>query len=129
MIELCRDLAAKQPSSATRADSPRVDVLRVRPDKVAEGSLVGNLLGACDDADLVDGANFGGKAPVYAQDLTVNDGRQHEEIKDLAARLPYGGVAVLVLALFIEAVHLRDLAGLMVAAYEYDAVRVSEDTG
>lgn len=51
-----------------------------------------------------------------AKDLSVNDGSQCEEIKDLTAGLPYRSIAVLCLTLFVEAVHLSDLPRLVVSA-------------
>lgn len=53
LVELCCDLAAEQPASTPRADSPGVDVLRVAPHQVAEGAFMRNL------AYTVDGANLG----------------------------------------------------------------------
>ena len=60
-----------------------------------------------------------------AQDFAVNDCRQCEEIEDLAARFPDRRVAVLLLALLVETVHLGDLSRFVVAAYERDLVGIS----
>lgn len=125
MVELGSHLVAKQPPGAARADSPRLDVFRVRPHQVAEGALVGDLLGAGHDADLVDGADLRAQAAVDAQDLAVDNGGQDEKVKDLAARLPDGRVAVLLLALLVEAVDLRDLPRLVVATDENDLLGIS----
>lgn len=86
---------------------------------------MGDLLGAGDDSDLVDGADLGAQAAVDAQHGAVDDGGEDEEVKDLAAGLPDGGVAVLLLAFFVEAVDLCYLAGLVVAADEDYPVGVS----
>ena len=43
VVELCRDLAAKQPAGSPRAYGPGFQVLRVAPHQVAEGAFMGNL--------------------------------------------------------------------------------------
>jgi hypothetical protein len=125
MIKLGRDLVPEQPPRPAGTDSPRLDVLGVAPDEVAEGALVGDLLGAGDDADLVDGADFRGKAAVHAEHGAIDNGGEDEEVEDLAAGFPDGGVAVFLLAFFVEAVDLGDLAGFVVAADEDYPVGVS----
>lgn len=74
MVELAGNLIAKQPARAPRRNSPGLDVLGIAPHEVAEGALVGDFLGAGDDADLVEGADFGAEAAVHAEDLAVDDG-------------------------------------------------------
>lgn len=64
---------------------------------------------------------------MHAKDFTVNDGGKSEEVEDLTARLPDRGVAVFLLAFFVEAVDLGDLAGFVVAADEGDFVWISID--
>ena len=60
-----------------------------------------------------------------AEDFAIDNGAKDKEVEDLAARFPDGCVAVFLLAFFIEAVDLGDLAGFMVAADEGDAIGVS----
>ena len=60
-----------------------------------------------------------------AKDTAVDDGAEGEVIEHLAAPAPDVGRAVLALALVVEAVHLRDLARLVVAANERDALGVA----
>lgn len=43
VVELCRDLAAKEPPGAARGHRPGFDVLRVAPHEVTEGALVRDL--------------------------------------------------------------------------------------
>lgn len=78
-----------------------------------------------NDADLVEGPDLGGKAAMDAEHSAVDDGGEGEEIEDLTAGFPDGGVAVLLLALLIETIHLCDLARFVVAADEGDLVGVS----
>lgn len=89
MVELGRDLVAKEPARPTGTHSPGIDVLRVAPHEVAEGPLVRDLLGPRHDADLVDRADLGAQPAVHAEHRAVDDGGQHQEVEDLAARLPH----------------------------------------
>lgn len=81
-----------------------------------------DLLRAGDDADLVESADLGTETAVHAEHFAVDDGGQDEEVEDLAAGLPDGRVAVLLLTLLVETVDLGDLAGFVVASDESDAV-------
>ena len=125
MVEFGRDLVAKEPARTARTDGPRFHLFGIAPDQVAKGALVRDLLGARDDADLVQGADLGREAAVHAEDFAVDDGGQGQEVEDLAGGFPDGGVAVLLLTFFVEAVDLGDLAGLVVAADEGDAVGIT----
>ena len=84
-----------------------------------------NLLGAGNDPDLIQRADFRAQASVHAQHFAVDDSTEDEEVEDLAAGLPDRGVAVFLLAFFVEAIDLGDLTGFVVAAHEGDAVRVA----
>ena len=86
-----------------------------------------NLLRSRDDPNLVQCSNLGTQATMHAQDFPVDDGGEGEEVEDLTAGFPNGGVAVFLLAFFVEAVDLGDLAGFMVAADEGDFVWISAD--
>ena len=66
MIELCRYFISKQPTSASRADSPRFYILGIAPYEIAEGTLMRNFLGPSDNPNLVNGANLGAEASVNA---------------------------------------------------------------
>eukprot|EP00274_Cyanoptyche_gloeocystis_P000061 CAMPEP_0196656274 /NCGR_PEP_ID=MMETSP1086-20130531/15448_1 /TAXON_ID=77921 /ORGANISM="Cyanoptyche gloeocystis , Strain SAG4.97" /LENGTH=64 /DNA_ID=CAMNT_0041988971 /DNA_START=462 /DNA_END=656 /DNA_ORIENTATION=- len=60
---------------------------------------------------------------MYTQDSTVDDSGQGEVVEHIRAVLPGVGVAVLPLALVVEAVHLGDLSALVVAAQQRDVRR------
>ena len=57
--------------------------------------------------------------------LSVDDGREAEIVEDLCAVPPHGDGAELAEALVVKAVDLRDLARLVVAPDECDAVWIS----
>lgn len=86
---------------------------------------MGNLLRASNDPDLIDSPDLGTQAAVDAEKLAIDDGSENKEIEDVAARLPYGSVAVLLLTFFVESVHLCDLAGFVVPSDENNAIWVS----
>ena len=52
----------------------------------------------------------------FNQYLSVDDGRETEIVENFCAVPPDGDAAVLAQALVVEAVHLSDLTGLVVAA-------------
>lgn len=58
------------------------------------------------------------------EDLVINEGSQAQVIKHLRAHLPYIVAAVLLDTLIIEAVHLCDLPGLVVAPDQSHPYRV-----
>ena len=70
---LCRNLVAKQPASASRADSPSVNFFRITPNEIAEGAFVGDLLRSRHNTDLVQRSDLGAQATVYAENFAVND--------------------------------------------------------
>lgn len=84
-----------------------------------------DFLRSGDNSYLIECPDFWGKASVHTQHLAVNDGGQSEEIEDLAAGLPDTGVAIFLLAFFVEAVYLGDLTGFVVASDEGNFVRES----
>ena len=84
-----------------------------------------NLLSSSNDAYLVKGTDFRTQTTVHAEYFAVNDCAENQEIKDLATCFPYGSITVFLLAFFIKAVDLGDLAGFVIAADEGHAIRVS----
>jgi hypothetical protein len=86
---------------------------------------MGNLLSTGDDSNLIYGSNLGAQAAMNTEKLSVNYSSENEEIKNVAARLPYGCVAVFLLAFLVEAVNLCNLARFVVASDENNTVWVS----
>ena len=87
------------------------------------------FLCTCDDADLIQRPHVGTETAVNTQHAAVDDGGEIEVVENLAAALPNIGVAVLALALVVEAVDLGDLSALVVAAKQRDARRMSRLEG
>jgi len=78
---------------------------------------MGYFLCPRNDANLIDSTNFWAEATVHTQHGTINNGSQDEEVKDLAACLPHGGITIFLLAFFVEAIYLCYLSRFMVAPY------------
>ena len=57
MVELLRDVLTERIAGTTRGDTPAASVVRVRPEQVADGTLVGHLLHAVQLTDLIKGIN------------------------------------------------------------------------
>jgi len=127
VVELGGHLVAEEPTGAAGAHGPGVYVFRITPYKIAESTLVGNLLSSGNNADLINGANLRAQATVHTEYSAVDNGGQDKEVKDLTAGLPNGGVAVLLLTLLIESIDLGDLARLVVATNQYDPIGISRD--
>jgi hypothetical protein len=85
---------------------------------------MGDLLRTGNHSYLIDRPDLWAQPAMDTQHLPVDNRSQDEEIKDMAACFPYRGVAVFLLALFVETVYLGDLPGLVVSAYENDSFGV-----
>jgi len=109
VVKLGGNLIPKQPAGASRTDSPRVDILRIAPDKVTESSFMRDLLGSGNDADLVDCPNLGTETTVYTEDRTIDDGGQDQKVKNLTTGLPDRRIAILCLTFLVKSINLCDL--------------------
>ena len=109
LVELGCDFISKQPSSSTGRNGPGLHIFRITPDKITKRTLVRNLLGTCDDADLIQSADFWTQTSVNTQNGSINNSSKDKEVKNLTASLPDGRIAVLLLALLVETIDLCDL--------------------
>lgn len=62
---------------------------------------------------------------MHAEDLTVNDGGEGEEVEEISVQYLHTVMLPYLRTLVIEPVHLGDLSGLVVAADQVDSVRVA----
>ena len=60
-----------------------------------------------------------------AEDLVVDQGSEGKVVEEIGEVLPYVGIAVFSKALIIKPIDLCDLAGLVVATEDGDALRIS----
>mmetsp|Transcript_2097 Transcript_2097/g.5610 ORF Transcript_2097/g.5610 Transcript_2097/m.5610 type:complete len:365 (+) Transcript_2097:114-1208(+) len=119
-VELLHDLGPEEPARATRADRPSIDILGIAPHEVAKGALGGNLLSPIDCPNLIQSADIRAEAAVDAKNHAVDERRDREVVKDLAAVLPRVGRPVFSLAFVVEPVHLGDLPRLVVPPQKGD---------
>lgn len=111
--------------SICRHDLPLNVHLGIRPQQIGVETLVRHLLEAVDAVDVVHGADERRDASVHTHDLVVDQSRNTQAIEHVHEVLPRVRASVLLHALVVETVHLRDLASLMVATEQSDAIRVA----
>ena len=75
LVEHGHDVPAEQIPRAARRQTPAVDLLRVGPEQIAHGPVVGHLLLPIDDADLIEGVDARTESAVDGEDLVLDDGR------------------------------------------------------
>lgn len=64
-----------------------------------------------------------------AEDLVVDEGGKGEVVEKVGEVLPHIGVAILPQAFIVETVNLGDLARLVIAAEDGDALRITDLEG
>ena len=124
-VELFNYVPTKQVAGTSGADGPTNCIVRIRPHKVTHSAIVRHFLLAVDGANLVKRVDRWAKATMHAEDLVVDDGRQSQVVEYVCAVAPHVDTAELAQAFVIEAVHLCDLAGLVVAANQSNALWIT----
>jgi hypothetical protein len=129
VVECLRDILPKCVTGATRRDAPSTSIVRVRPEEVAHGTFMGNLLYAIQSTDVVKSVYTWRQASVKAEYLVINESRERQVIKQVREVLPDVRIAVLSQALIVEAIDLGDLARFVVPSEDGNALRVSDLKG
>ena len=86
---------------------------------------MGDLLLAVERADVVERLHLWTEAAVQTEDAVLDHGGERQEVEEVGEALPNRAGAVLAQTLVVEAVDLRDLPRLVVAAQDHDAPRVA----
>jgi len=86
---------------------------------------VGHLLNPIELPHVVEGVDGGAEATVEAEYVIVDQGREGEVVEEVGEELPNVGAAILANALVVEAVHLRDLSGFVIAAKDEHSVGIT----
>jgi len=68
VVELLGDVLTEAVASATRRNTPTAPLIGIRPEQVADGTLVRRLLHAIELANLVEGVDAGRETTVKAED-------------------------------------------------------------
>lgn len=129
VVERLRDVLAERVSGTSGRNSPAAPVVGVGPEQVAHGTLVRHLLYPVQRANVVQRVNARGETAVETEDLAIDKSGEGEVVKEVGEVLPDVGVAVLAQALVVEAVDLGNLAGLVVATQDGDALGVADLKG
>ena len=88
MFEGFGDVLAKCVPRPPGGDPPAPPLVRVTPEEVAHGTLVGDLLEAVDSVDVVDALQVRRQACVGAENLPVDQPRQWEIVEQVREVLP-----------------------------------------
>lgn len=120
------NVLAKSVAGTSWAYSPSASVVGVTPKQVAHGAFMGHLLDSVKSADVVKGINTRRETTVETEDLVVNEGCEGEVVEEVGKVLPDIGVAVFAQAFVVEAVDLGDLARLVIATEDGDALGVAD---
>ena len=86
--------------------SPPSPIIRVGPEQIAHGPLVGNLLEPVQGSDVVQGVDAGRESAMKTEDLTIHESCERKVVKQVGEVFPDVGIAVLPQAFIIEPVHL-----------------------
>lgn len=90
---------------------------------------MGHFLDTIEGSNVVESIDAGRQTSVEAEYLVVNQSSERKIVEKISEELPDVGVAVFAQALIVEAVDLCDLARLVVASQDSDALRVSDLKG
>mmetsp|Transcript_19392 Transcript_19392/g.56728 ORF Transcript_19392/g.56728 Transcript_19392/m.56728 type:complete len:305 (+) Transcript_19392:329-1243(+) len=126
VIPLLRNVLAEGESGPAGADAPAAPFVRIAPEEVAHGSLVGHLLHSIQLPHVIERIDGRAEAAVEAKDAVLHERRQGEVVEEIREHLPHVGRAVLPNALVVEAVHLRDLAGFVIAPEDKDSIGIAD---
>jgi hypothetical protein len=85
-----------------------------------------DLLETLQVLDIIDRFDIGGKSPVHAKHLVLDDTSDRKVIEHVREVLPSQRIAELLLAFHVETVVLRNAAGLVVTTYQRHAIRVPD---
>lgn len=88
-----------------------------------------DLLNPVKGSDVIESIDARRETSMQAEDLVVDEGGEGKVVEEVGKVLPDIGVAILAEALVVEAVDLGDLAGLVVATEDGDALGVSNLEG
>lgn len=112
-------------TSSSRTDSPVLNIIRVRPDQIAEGAFMRDFLGSRNYSNLIQCSDLRTQTAMNTQHRAINDGTQSHEIEHLTASLPHRCIPIFLKALLVEPIDLCDLTRFVVPTDQGYPIRVS----
>ena len=125
LVEHGHHVPPEEVSGTPGGQPPPVDLLGVAPHQVAHGTVVRYLLLPIDDAYLIEGVHARAQSAVHREYPVLDDRGEAEVVEYFRAVSPHVDAPVLPEALVVEAVHLGDLAALVIPPYEGDPIGIS----
>lgn len=126
VVKCLRNILPERVSCATGRDTPTASVIGITPEQIAHGSFMGNFLDTIKRTDVIKGIDGRTEASVKAENLVINKSGEGKVVEKVGEIFPDIGIAVFTQALVVEAIHLCDLAGLMVTTKDSDALGVAD---
>ena len=126
MVEGLADILPEGVSRTPRTDPPSTAIVRITPQQVAHGSFVGYLLDSIECADVIEGIDGRRQTAMETEDLIVDERGEREKVEEIGKELPHIGIPIFAETLIVEAVDLRDLTRLVVAAEDGDPAWVAD---
>eukprot|EP00166_Cyanidium_caldarium_P005904 ctg_754.g447 len=125
-VEQLRNVLPERVAGAARRYAPAAAVVGVGPQQITHRALVRHLLHPIQRPDLIQRVHRGRQAAVQTQNAVVDQRCQRHIVEHVGKILPHVGVAVLSQALIVKAVHLGDLARLVIAAQDGHSPRIPQ---
>lgn len=95
MVESLRDILPECVPRTTRGDTPAASVVRIRPQEITHGTLVGNFLDAVQSPDVVQSVDTRRQSTVEAENLVVDQSSEGQVVKQISEVFPDVGIAIL----------------------------------
>ena len=114
VVELLRDVLSEGVAGASWRDTPAASVIWVRPEKIADWSLVRHLHDPIELLDLVEGVDTWRQATVQTENTALDDCGERQVVEERSEVQPHLGISVLPQAFVVKAVDLGDLLAFVI---------------
>jgi hypothetical protein len=104
MIELFWDILPETIPCTSWRNTPSTPIIRVRPEQVADGTLMRYLLNAIELSYLVQCVYAGRETTMEAEDLILNDCSERQKIKQFCVNFPNVRITILSQTLIIKTI-------------------------
>mgnify|MGYP001635523497 CR=1 FL=1 len=129
VVECLGNVLSECVSSTTGRDSPSASVIRITPEQITHGTLVGNFLDAIKRPDVVESVNGWTQSTVKTENLVFDESSKGKVVEKVGEVFPHVGIAVFAETFVIESVDLCDLSGLVVSTKNRNTLRVTDLQG